>query len=83
MATSRLDGVPEDAIDISSDGGLYKRILVEGQADSGSPPAGNEVLVHCALPTHPSELRAQKRHRPTPNPDIPGFDSRGEQTSGH
>ena len=40
------DGVPSDAVDISDDGGLCKRILVEGDPDAGTPFDGAEVQVH-------------------------------------
>jgi len=40
------DGVPADAVDISDDGGLCKRILVAGDAAEGMPFEGAEVQVH-------------------------------------
>jgi len=39
-------GVPDDAVDISDDGGLCKRILTQGEPDSGTPFEGAEVQVH-------------------------------------
>lgn len=44
--SSRLENIPQDAVDISGDGGLFKRILKAGDEDSGSPPDGDEVQVH-------------------------------------
>ena len=41
-----MEGVPSDAVDISGDGGLCKRILVEGDAAEGTPFDGAEVQVH-------------------------------------
>ena len=38
-------GVPEDAIELSGDGGLWKRILREGTGDE-RPAVGQEVQVH-------------------------------------
>ena len=43
---ARPDGVPEDAVDLSEDGGLCKRVLVAGDADGGTPFDGAEVQVH-------------------------------------
>jgi len=40
------EGVPADAVDISDDGGLCKRVLVPGDPAEGFPPAGSEVQVH-------------------------------------
>ena len=40
------DGVPADAVDISGDGGLCKRVLAEGDATAGTPFDGAEVQVH-------------------------------------
>ena len=40
------EGVPADAVDISDDGGLCKRILVAGDAVEGTPFDGAEVQVH-------------------------------------
>ena len=39
-------GVPADAVDLCDDGGLCKRILVEGDAAEGTPFDGAEVQVH-------------------------------------
>ena len=39
-------GVPSDAVDISDDGGLCKRILVAGDPSEGTPPKGAQVQVH-------------------------------------
>ena len=39
-------GVPDDAVDISDDGGLCKCILTQGEPDSGTPFEGAEVQVH-------------------------------------
>ena len=44
--TGRPEGVPLDAVDISGDGGLCKRILVAGDPSEGSPFKGAEVQVH-------------------------------------
>ena len=43
---ARPEGVPADAVDISDDGGLCKRVLVEGDAAEGTPFDGAEVQVH-------------------------------------
>ena len=43
---SRPDGVPDDAVDITGNGGLCKRILVAGDEAGGTPFAGAEVQVH-------------------------------------
>ena len=43
---SRPEGVPSDAIDINGDGGVCKRVLVEGDATKGKPFEGAEVKVH-------------------------------------
>ena len=40
------EGVPSDAVDISDDGGLCKKILVAGDASAGTPFDGAEVQVH-------------------------------------
>jgi len=40
------DGVPTDAVDVCDDGGLCKRVLVEGDSASGTPFEGAEVQVH-------------------------------------
>ena len=45
-ADGRPEGVPADAVDISDDGGLCKRILVAGDAVEGTPFDGAEVQVH-------------------------------------
>jgi len=39
-------GVPADAVDVCDDGGLCKRVLVEGDASEGTPFEGAEVQVH-------------------------------------
>ena len=44
--TGRPEGIPLDAVDISGDGGLCKRILVAGDPSEGSPFKGAEVQVH-------------------------------------
>ena len=44
--TGRPEGVPSDAVDLSGDGGLCKRILVAGDPSEGSPLKGAEVQVH-------------------------------------
>jgi hypothetical protein len=41
--TGRPEGVPSDAVDLSGDGGLCKRILVAGDPSEGSPLKGAEV----------------------------------------
>ena len=46
MTTARPDGVPTDAVDISDDGGLCKRILTAGDPAEGTPFEGAEVQVH-------------------------------------
>ena len=46
MAATRPEGVPQDAVDLSEDGGLCKRVLVKGDADGGTPFEGAEVQVH-------------------------------------
>lgn len=38
-------GVPADALDLSGDGGLCKRILKQGDQSLGTPPEGSEVRV--------------------------------------
>ena len=43
---TRLEGVPEDAVDISDRQGLYKRILTPGDEAEGTPFEGAEVQVH-------------------------------------
>ena len=45
-AVGRPEGVPADAVDVCGDGGLCKRILVEGDAAEGTPFDGAEVQVH-------------------------------------
>ena len=45
-AMSRPDGVPEDAVDLSGEGGLCKKILVAGDESEGTPFEGAEVQVH-------------------------------------
>ena len=45
MADARPQGVPDDAVDLSGDGGLWKRILREGEGDE-RPASGQEVQVH-------------------------------------
>ena len=40
------EGVPADAVDLFEDGGLCKRILVEGDDAEGTPFDGAEVQVH-------------------------------------
>jgi hypothetical protein len=44
--SGRPEGVPLDAVDISGDGGLCKRILVAGDPSEGTPFKGAEVQVH-------------------------------------
>ena len=39
-------GVPADAVDISDDGGLCKKVLVAGDASAGTPFEGAKVQVH-------------------------------------
>ena len=39
-------GVPSDAVDISDDGGLCKKILTAGDASAGTPFDGARVQVH-------------------------------------
>merc|ERR1719217_128901 len=46
MTTARPDGVPTDAVDLSDDGGLCKRILTPGDPSEGVPFEGAEVQVH-------------------------------------
>ena len=41
-----FDAVAFGGVDISGDGGLYKKIIKEGDASSGSPPIGAKVQVH-------------------------------------
>lgn len=41
-----FDPVAFGGVDLSGDGGLYKKILVEGDASAGSPPSGSKVTVH-------------------------------------
>jgi FKBP-type peptidyl-prolyl cis-trans isomerase len=43
---ARLEGVPGTDISKAQDGGLFKQVLREGDADSGSPPVGAKVKVH-------------------------------------
>ena len=43
---ARLEGVPDDASDLSAEGGLFKRILRAGDAKYGTPPDGAEVSMH-------------------------------------
>jgi hypothetical protein len=45
-AAARPDGVPTDAVDISDDGGLCKRVLTAGDPAEGTPCIGAEVQVH-------------------------------------
>ena len=42
----RPEGVPSDAVDISDDGGLCKKILTAGDASAGTPFDGARVQVH-------------------------------------
>ena len=46
MIASPPAGVPADATDVCDDGGLCKRVLVEGDATQGTPFEGAEVQVH-------------------------------------
>ena len=46
VAAVSIAGVPDDAVDISGDGGCCKRILTPGDPASGTPFAGAEVQVH-------------------------------------
>lgn len=41
-----LEGVPGTDVSKAQDGGLFKQVLREGDADSGSPPVGAKVKVH-------------------------------------
>ena len=45
-APAGFDPVAFGGVDLSGDGGLYKKILVEGNADKGSPLPGAKVKVH-------------------------------------
>ena len=45
-SSTRPDGVPPEAVDVSGDGGLCKLVLAEGDAAEGTPPEGALVQVH-------------------------------------
>ena len=43
---TRPEGVPQDAMDLSGDGGLCKQLLRAGDEEGGSPESGSLVQVH-------------------------------------
>jgi len=51
-------------VDISGDGGLYKKILKAGDASLGSPPAGSKVKVHYVGTLLDGEKFDSSRDRP-------------------
>jgi chemotaxis protein histidine kinase CheA len=46
LPPTRPEGVPQDAMDLSGDGGLCKQLLRAGDEEGGSPESGSLVQVH-------------------------------------